>query len=139
MAIDREFGPNAGVQYYRRILAYVHCIQGEYARADELFRGSLRYHMEVDNSPIAASLAGFGALRRAQGELKVAASLCGKVTSMLGSKGRQLRPIELEQFDHTVASLRAQLPRSDYDAAWVEGQALTLEQAIALALGDDGM
>jgi hypothetical protein len=40
-------------------------------------------------------------------------------------------------YAHTVATVRAQLPEAAFDAAWAEGRAMTLEQAIAEAL-DDG-
>jgi len=37
-------------------------------------------------------------------------------------------------YDRAVASVRAQLDEATFGAAWAEGQALTLEQAIAEAL-----
>lgn len=43
-------------------------------------------------------------------------------------------------YDHTLAAARAQLSANAFAAAWAEGQALTLEQAVAYALseGDGG-
>jgi hypothetical protein len=39
-------------------------------------------------------------------------------------------------YAHTVAAVRAQLDEATFAAAWAEGQAMTLEQAVAEALGE---
>ena len=43
---------------------------------------------------------------------------------------------DLRMFEQTVATLRDQLPPTTFGAAWAEGRALTLDQAVALALGE---
>ena len=41
----------------------------------------------------------------------------------------------LAEYDRTVAAIQTQLDEAAFAAAWAEGRALTLEQAIAYALG----
>jgi hypothetical protein len=38
--------------------------------------------------------------------------------------------------DHDVAAVRAQLDDATFAAAWAEGQAMSLEQAVAYALAE---
>jgi hypothetical protein len=58
--------------------------------------------------------------------------------------GRPLREDEDQPFDtpaqaaESLEALRAQLGAAAFDAAWAEGQAMTLEQAVAYALDDAG-
>jgi hypothetical protein len=51
--------------------------------------------------------------------------------------GAVLWPIYRAPFDEALASARATLGEQAFDAAWAAGQAMTLEQAIAAALGED--
>jgi len=46
-------------------------------------------------------------------------------------------PIERAAYEESVASVRAQLDQQTFAAAWAEGRAMTLEQAIALALDEE--
>jgi hypothetical protein len=54
--------------------------------------------------------------------------------------GAPLMPSERPQYDRQVAAARAAVGNDErFDAAWRKGHAMTLEQAIAYALGhDDG-
>lgn len=51
--------------------------------------------------------------------------------------GRGINATLRREYDRTVASLRDQLGEAAFAAAWREGQALTVEQAVALAMSDD--
>jgi class 3 adenylate cyclase len=48
--------------------------------------------------------------------------------------GTMLFPIERTILDRSVAELRTQLSAASFNAAWAEGGAMTLEQAVAFAL-----
>jgi hypothetical protein len=48
-----------------------------------------------------------------------------------------LDPEDRLAYDHTITTVRAQLDDVTFATAWAEGQAMTLEQAIAEALGGD--
>jgi hypothetical protein len=61
---------------------------------------------------------------------------------MMGS-GEVLFQAHRQEFDRAAATARGQLDETTWQAAWAEGRAMTLEQAIAYALeeseeaGDD--
>jgi hypothetical protein len=45
-------------------------------------------------------------------------------------------PLERATLDRNVAELRTKLLEGSFNAAWAEGRAMTLEQAVAYALAD---
>ncbi len=47
-----------------------------------------------------------------------------------------MAPVDQAEYDRYVAAARAQLDDHAWAAAWAEGQAMTLERAIAYALED---
>ena len=53
------------------------------------------------------------------------------------SMGVRLFPVDQLEVDHYIVALREQLDEETCTAAWAEGKAMTLEQAVAYALSDD--
>jgi hypothetical protein len=45
-------------------------------------------------------------------------------------------PVDKDDYERDVALARAQLGEEAFAAAWAEGQAMSLEEAIAYALGE---
>jgi hypothetical protein len=46
-------------------------------------------------------------------------------------------PADLIEYDRNLAAVRSQLDEATFAQAWAEGQAMTLEQAMAYALKDE--
>jgi len=63
--------------------------------------------------------------------------LLGAADAVRRPTGRGINAALRREYDRTVASLRDQLGEAAFAAAWREGQALTVEQAVALAMSDD--
>jgi hypothetical protein len=63
-----------------------------------------------------------------------AARLLSAAANPRASTGAGRRLYELATFEPMVAALRATMGDAAFEAAWAEGQALTLEQAVDLAL-----
>ena len=70
----------------------------------------------------------------AEGQAPDAAQLYGALGMLLESMHTRLMPYDQERYDHHLADLRAQLDPAVFAAAWAEGRALTMEQAVAFAL-----
>jgi predicted ATPase/class 3 adenylate cyclase len=108
---------------------------GEVQRATTLLAESLASFRKWDDSlGIARCVIMFADLRQAQGEIMSAARLLGFVEVWLESN-----QLQFVFFDHTnyargVAAARAQLDKATFTAAWEEGRATTIEQAIEFAL-----
>ena len=66
-----------------------------------------------------------------------AARLFGAAEGQRAVLGHRSAPQETVHHDEAVAATRAALGDAGFHAAWAEGRALTLEQAIAYALAGD--
>jgi tetratricopeptide (TPR) repeat protein len=105
-------------------------VQGDATQATALLREALALQLQFNPQLIRESLDGLAWLVGGHGQPARAARLLGATESML------MGGVPTWRFAHEqiVAAVRAQLDESVFAAAWAEGQALTLEQAIAEAL-----
>ncbi len=109
--------------------------QGKNDAAESFLTACLEiYRDRVHPTGIAKCLSGFAELRRKQGYLEQAARLLayGETSQ------KAMYPVELIEYERSVAALRAQLSETDFNAAWAEGRAMPLEQSIEYALNDLG-
>jgi predicted ATPase/class 3 adenylate cyclase len=109
--------------------------RAEYARAVVFIHESLTLNKR-DRRGIVACLAALAAVRAAQGYALAASNVCGAVDALLETLHMKMMLFDQEEYEQTVATLRKAMPASTFDAAWAEGRALTLEQAIELAVGE---
>ena len=79
-------------------------------------------------------LAGLAGSCGSTGDAGRAARLFGAAHALRESVGIPLRPIARPEYERDVAAVRTRLDEASWQAAWAEGQAMTLEQAIAYAL-----
>ena len=71
-----------------------------------------------------------------QGQQVRAARLLGAVEALLEATNDHVDPADRAEYDRDVAAARAQLDEATFAAAWAEGRAMTMEQAMAYALED---
>ncbi len=71
------------------------------------------------------------------GESEKAARLLGASTLLLVELGADFDPVDKPFITEFTADVRAQLDEATFEAAYAEGQAMTLEEAVACALSDD--
>jgi hypothetical protein len=92
---------------------------------------------ELENKgSITQSLAGLAGVAGGAWQPARAAQLLGAAESIRKSTGASLTPVDRTVFDRYAATIRAQLNEAHFSAAWAEGEAMTLEQAIAYALNE---
>jgi tetratricopeptide (TPR) repeat protein len=142
-----ELRDTAGVGSVVHNLAYMALRQGDAPQAATRFAESLRLFQELGNRwSIADCLVGLagasigpvdqggeGAARWTR-----AARLLGAAEALHGAGTRRNfvgEPANWLEWDRIVAAVQTQLDASTFEAAWAEGQAMPLEQAIAYALG----
>jgi tetratricopeptide (TPR) repeat protein len=117
-----------------RRLAYVEVRAGNFSQALTLFRESLELNRQTaHHHGMAACLAGFAAIHLARGNFEKAAILYGCVEHQLQQSGSTLLFTDTVEYERSVAQLRRELEEKTLSAAWSEGHALTLEQAIEFA------
>jgi DNA-binding CsgD family transcriptional regulator len=86
-----------------------------------------------DKEGIASSLEGLAGVAQGQGQPLSAARLYGAAAALRNAIGAPLPPTDRVSYERMVDNLRVQLDAATFEAAWAEGQAFTLEQAIAAA------
>jgi hypothetical protein len=118
------------------VLAYR---QGDYAAARSLHEEGLAIFRELgDKGGIAQSLESLAGLAAVWGRgLERAARLWGAAAALREAIGAPLPPSEREKYEREVGAARAALGEEAFASAWAEGEAMTLEQAIAYALEDE--
>ena len=73
-----------------------------------------------------------------QNQIKRSALLFGAADALYPPLRFEMSARERVEHDQAVAAARAVLGEDAFAKAWAEGQAMSLEEAVAYALGDDG-
>lgn len=112
--------------------------QGDYRRARQLHRESLPLFVELgDRQALPESLGGLAEVHWVLGQPQRAAQLFGAIEALREATDVPLaevyRPAHLRLLD----DIRAHLGADAFAAAWTRGRAMTLEQAVALALDEE--
>ncbi len=109
--------------------------QEHFARAQIRLREALMLFRESgDHRGMAACQEDLASLAAAQGQAAPAARLLATVEAQRERKGGQRMVLDHEMYERMLGSVRAQLDQATWEAAWAEGRAMSLEQAVAYAL-----
>ena len=122
-------------------LAHMALHQGHIAQARTYVQDALRlFHDLSEHHGIAACQEDLACVAAAQGQAARAARLLATADARREQHGGQRVPFGPDDHEPMIAALRADLDEQAFAAAWAEGRALPLEQAIAYALDepDDG-
>jgi predicted ATPase/DNA-binding XRE family transcriptional regulator len=134
--LQREMRNKEGIAQALYCFGRVAYDQGGYLSARSCYRESLRMQQDIGNKHgIAALLEACGALACAEQQVLVSVHLLSAATALRQSLTAPLPTRERESYAQLVMKMRAILDQASFDAAWREGQQLSLEQAIALAQG----
>jgi predicted ATPase/class 3 adenylate cyclase len=113
------------------------CFLGEATQARALFVESLTLSQTRQNeSGVLYALLGLALVAHVKGQKTRALQLCSAVNAQFERRQERLSINEQTEYERAVAELRGQCDEKTFNAAWVEGCALTLEQAIQLAMSD---
>jgi DNA-binding CsgD family transcriptional regulator len=134
LALSRELGDKWGTSIYLNNLGNVAYMQGEYPAARSIHLESLAIRKEIDHKlGMAISVAGLGEVAVESGQPRLGARLLGASDALREAVGVFMEADDLIAYDRAVASARAHLGEEGFAAAWGEGKALTLDEAVALA------
>jgi non-specific serine/threonine protein kinase len=110
-------------------IAFGHC--GEYARARMFFREGLELSQETgDIYLVATCLTGLAGIQQAHRATKMFAA----AQAALARSGEFIEPFYRVERDRIENKIRDALNAQEVEKLWEEGRAMTIEQAIALAL-----
>ena len=117
-----------------RRLGHLALRQGEVARAAGYYQESLSRSLELnDRRGLLASVLALAAVAARNAQAIEAVRLCGAVAALLRAFDITLFPLDQAVADQLMPELCAQLDVTRFQAAWAEGGAMTLEQAVARA------
>jgi predicted ATPase len=133
-ALFKKAGEEPQLARLSHSLGYVARHQGDLERAVALFQESLTMFRKVGNNRgIAECLAGLADLAANQGRSQWAARLLGAAEALLRASDSTWWPADRAEYERNLAAIRAALTEEEFAVVWAEGQAMTLEQAIAYA------
>ena len=135
LAVYRALNHRAAMAAVLASLADARRRQGDAARAVQLCREALEIVPAGSNVTVVELLEVFIGVCHDSGWLEHAARLGGAAAALRAVSGAPLRPADQAGYDGALASLRAQLGDGAFAAMWAAGQALSLRQAITMALG----
>ena len=110
---------------------------GELGSASTWLRQSLRpAHASGHRPEVADALAALAEVSAAAGRPERAARLGGTATAQLVALSRRLPPVDDAAFHAALDAARAALGEQAFAREWAAGQALSLDEAVALALAE---
>jgi predicted ATPase/DNA-binding CsgD family transcriptional regulator len=137
LAISREIGERQATTSALYTLAILAQTEGEDERARNLFEEGLMLSAELGNeADVAHCLEGLASIYGAEGKIVRAARLWGVEEALLEKLEDAVYTYVPDRTLHRsqVATARSQLDKGTWTAAWAEGRAMSLEQAVEYAL-----
>jgi non-specific serine/threonine protein kinase len=139
LAIAREIGDRQREAYMLGCLGVVADHQGDYDRSEALTMEALAQLRELHlRFGIASALQGLAGPVGAKGQAERAAQLIGAGEALYEAMGVRPQSSDQSEIDRIVAAVREQLDEAAFEAARAAGRAMSLEEAVAYALGEDG-
>lgn len=137
IALGEELGDRRAVALEYINLGCVEVLAGDAGSAEPHLREGLRAVRELRAQELIPScLIGLAAVAAASGDGSRAARLLGAAEAELEATGTTLDPDDQPMYDATLSRAQAAIDGEAFAAAWSAGRAMTLDEAVAYALGD---
>jgi predicted ATPase len=135
MVVSQATGEVRRICYMCTNLAFIEQHAGNHKHAMELsVRGLLLARDRQDKRDMADALATLAGSVGALGQLPQAVRLISAAQAVFERIGTLPQPSDKPEYDRIIAQLRSQLDEASFQAAWAEGQKMTLDLAIESAL-----
>jgi predicted ATPase/DNA-binding CsgD family transcriptional regulator len=135
LALCREFGDKQREAYQLANLGLVAQHLGNFEQAEPMIKQGLVLCKELNAKyPIPVFMAILSGPVATRGDPERAARLLGASDALFKTMGLGLQPPDQPEIDRYKTSMREQLGEKAFKTAWEQGQAMSLEQAIAYAL-----
>ncbi len=119
----------------RSELGHLERRRGNYAEAATLYHESIAGWLELGNrTALAHDLESLAIIAAAQGRPHRAATLFGAADALRQATQSSMTGMERAEYTQALTHARTQVDESEWSAAWAEGRAMALEQAVAYAL-----
>ncbi len=134
LTVWRQLGGATHISVALTSMGIVAFAAGQFSRAAAVYREALDLSMAVDDRyDVVRAVEGFGLLAAAGGDPRQAARLLGVAQAQLELFGTPRRRATQALVERVLSNLRRTLGDSAFAAAWEEGHALPLTEAVAMA------
>jgi DNA-binding CsgD family transcriptional regulator len=138
LSVSREIEDNFCIVVNLGWLGVVALRQGDHETAAELLKEGLALAQELEKGDfLAMCLEGLAGLAGAEKEAQRAARLFGAAETLREAIGVPIPPADSPDYDRDVAAARSQLEEAEWEEAWAEGKAMTLEEVIEYTLSEE--
>jgi predicted ATPase/class 3 adenylate cyclase len=135
LAIFRETEDTAGGAWSLYNLGLIEYYQGKVASGEALLKETLALRKEQGNKEgLTLCTAGLAQTAAASGRYERAARLFGAAEGLFNAGVARLSPADREKYEVDKEAARASLSAKSFDALRAEGAAMTLNEAVGLAL-----
>ncbi len=136
--LSREVGGKRAIAHATRLAGDVARSQADLSRAVRLYNESLALYPQAADKWIAEEcLEGLGAVAAVLEDYRRAIHLFATAEAVRDTLGLTLPSLDQDIHDRHVIAARTAMGDAAFTAAWAEGRAMTLEQAIEYALADE--
>jgi predicted ATPase/DNA-binding SARP family transcriptional activator len=140
LTLAQEIGFHHGIAHALEMLGRILVVESDLIAAHSHLATSLTMLQERGKPQCCAhNLEGFAYLALAEAQPHRAVCLLGAADAVLTTSQTFLMPTERVRQDSTLTAARVVLSAKAFAAAWAEGQAMTLEQAVSYALEKTGV
>jgi predicted ATPase/class 3 adenylate cyclase len=131
----RELGDKWGIAVSLGSLGWVALAEHELPHATLVLGESLSIRREIgDKGGSAWCLERLAEVARERGLIDPAVRVFGAAAALRSSIGSVIDPVDQPKIDQALAAMRTQLGGADFESAWSEGQKMTLDELIQIAL-----
>jgi predicted ATPase len=133
--IFKNIGSSSFQLVMRSEIGHIERYTGNLTQARLIYQNTIKGWQEIGNrSAIAHQLECFGFLAIHDEEPQRAIKLLSAAETLRERINSPRTDYEQVEYDQSIAQLRAMLPEAEFNRLWAEGRAMTMEQAIQLAL-----
>jgi non-specific serine/threonine protein kinase len=138
MALCRELGDTERLVHALGGMGHLARDEGDYARARSLYQESLVLRQKLGYQiALAQSLEDLAALADREGHTERAIRLLGAGEAFCETLGARPPVALVKEYERAVSEGRAALGEAAFAAAWAAGRAMSLDEALAYALGGE--
>jgi tetratricopeptide (TPR) repeat protein len=133
--LHREMGDQLSVTGHQSAMGHVARQMGNYREALTLYRETLPDWQKMGHrGAVAHQLECFAFIAKAQEQGERAVRLMSAAEALRAASSSPRTPQEQIEYDGELAGLRAGMDESTFDLLWEEGQSMSMEQAVDLAM-----
>ena len=137
LALARDAGDRMQVAMALNNLGMVAITEGDHEAARPFHRQALDIALEfAETRQIVGALEGLGAVFCAADEPVRGVRLLAAVDGLFEAMGHAIEPVDRPVYEAIMRAARAALTEEAFNAAWAEGRRMTMDEAVAYALGE---